>query len=102
MKLGEKSKVTGVIRRAKLDGGARDGFVLATKDGPALEIKLSLGSSPHAHMESFRILEGLVEQRVEINGVQGSGVAAIFVSDPSDITLINGGAPKRGPKGPRP
>lgn len=102
MKLGEKSKINGYVRRAKLDGGTRDGFVLETKGGPALEIKLNLGKSPHAFTEAFRILDGLVDQRVEVNGVQGSGVAAIFVNDLRDIILINSGGPKRGPKPPRP
>jgi hypothetical protein len=105
MKLGEKTKLTGIIRRTKLDPGtpaARDGHVLEMAGGFPLEIKLSLGASPHAFAESFRILEGLVDQRVEINGVMGSGVAAIFVGDLRDIALINSGGPKHGPKAPRP
>lgn len=104
MKLGEKTTLSGFVRRAKLDVGTpneRDGFVLETKTGPALELKLNLGTSPHAFTESFRILDGLVGQKVEVKGVQGSGVAAIFVNDLRDIVLINA-SPKRGPKGPRP
>lgn len=102
MKLGEKTKLTGIIRRSKVDGGTRDGHILQMKDGPALEIKLNLGTSPHAFTEAYRLLDGLVDQRVEINGVPGSGVAAVFVTGLGDITLINSGAPKSGPKPPRP
>lgn len=88
MKLGEKDTFTGIVRRAHLDAGTpneRDAHVLEMPNSPPLELKLKLGNSFHAFTESFRILEGLVDHRVTVTGVPGSGVAAIFIDNLSDI-----------------
>lgn len=88
MKLGEKDTFTGIVRRARLDVGTpneRDGHVLEIPNQPLLELKLKLGNSFHAFTELFRILEGLVDHRVTVTGVPGSGLAAIFIDDLKDI-----------------
>jgi hypothetical protein len=100
MSLGKKRTFTGIVRRQRLDVGMpneRDGHVLDMGAGVPLELKLNLGSSFHAFTAAHASLERLVGKTVTVAGVEGSGLAAIFVSDIRDVKTAHPPSP-RGPK----
>ena len=90
MGLGQKGIFTGIVKREK---GA---IVLDCGNGPALELAMN-GFNPAADLKA---LEAFVGKRVRVEGIEGSGRAAIFIDGIAAITVL--GPPGRPSRPPQP
>jgi hypothetical protein len=94
--LGVRKKFTGVLAAHTVDPGLkseRQELVLLT-DG-ALPLPVKVKSGDPLHQPSFKSYLG---KRVSVEGVEGSGVHALFVDKVGDITVLGPpGRPRRPP-----
>src|SRR5260370_25844722 len=92
MKSEDKNTYTGVVQHEA------DRYVLATDQGPVLELRLNLGNSIHAFTVAHRELEALVGRRVRVEVVLVRDCPAILVSNRTHIKELSPSSPSSPPR----